>query len=389
MLNRELLDLVFRWIHVIAAIMWVGNSLLFNWLDRNLKPAARARDGSMGEIWLLHSGAFYEVEKTLDPGPVLPQPMHWFRWQAYTTWISGAILLAVVYYMSASAMLISADSPLSAGQAIAIGAGTVFGGVVVYHAIWSSPLQRFPMAGALISIALLLGVTVMLGILFTGRAAFLHVGALMGSIMASNVSTAIVPAQRAQVQAVERREPPDPRYSKAAKIRSMHNNYMTFPVIALMVSSHFPSFYSAAYPWAVLSVILVSGAAVRHILNVRFGWTLWKPALSAVIASAVVALALLTARPAPRGVTSATASFADVERIIEQRCLVCHSAAPANVAFGTAPAGVTFDTPTDIRARLDRIEARSVVSKTMPPGNLTNMTDAERAVLGGWIHANR
>src|SRR5215211_5866122 len=176
MFTRELLDLVLRWVHVTAAIMWIGNSLLFNWLDRNLKPAARSREGSQGEIWLLHSGAFYDVEKTLTPGVELPRPLHWFKWQAYTTWLSGAALLIVVYYLASSALLALPGARLSSALAIALGAGTIAVGVLVYEVLWRSPLARTPALAALLSFALVLAGAWALSRVFTGRAAFLHIG---------------------------------------------------------------------------------------------------------------------------------------------------------------------------------------------------------------------
>jgi uncharacterized membrane protein len=393
MFTRELLDLVLRWVHVTAAIMWIGNSLLFNWLDRNLKPAARAREGSMGEIWLLHSGAFYEVEKTLTPGVELPRPLHWFKWQAYTTWLSGAALLIVVYYFAGAALLAAPGAALSSAQAIGISAGTIVFGLLVYEVLWRSPLARTPSLGTLVSFLLLLAAAWALGRVFTGRAAFLHVGALLGTIMAANVKTKIVPSQRAQVTAVERREPPQRRLSEQAKLRSIHNNYMTFPVIALMLSSHFPSLYGQTASWIALGVLVLGGAAVRHILNVRFGWRPWVPALAGTIAVSVGALFLLGTRGRSgvldRGEAAAPATFEAAQVIIQQRCTVCHSAAPAIRTFGVAPGGVSFDRPEDISRLADRIETRAVTTKTMPPANLTFMSDQERAVLAAWLQRAR
>jgi uncharacterized membrane protein len=395
MFTRELLDLVLRWVHVTAAIMWIGNSLLFNWLDRNLKPAARGREGSQGEIWLLHSGGFYEVEKTLTPGAQLPRPLHWFKWQAYTTWLSGAALLVVVYYVAAGALLGAPDTGLTTVQAVGIGIGTLAGGLLVYEVLWRSPLARTPALAALVSFALLLAAAWALGRVFTGRAAFLHSGALLGTIMAANVKTKIVPAQRAQVAAVERGEPPQRQLSEQAKLRSIHNNYMTFPVIALMLSVHFPSLYGHSASWIVLGVLVLAGAAVRHILNIRFTWRLWVPALAGTIAASFAALFLLGTRamresiPRHEGRRATPATFADVRTIVQQRCTVCHSAAPAIRTFGSAPGGVTFDRAEDIRRLADRIEARAVTTRTMPPANLTFMSDDERAVLAQWLRDTR
>jgi uncharacterized membrane protein len=217
----------------------------------------------------------------------------------------------------------------------------------------------------------------------------------MGTVMAANVKIKIVPAQRAQVEAVERGELPPVSLSQQAKVRSIHNNYLTFPVIVLMVSSHFPSFYGHDRGWMVLAVLLLGGAAVRHLLNIRFTYRHWKPALATTIAVGVGALyglgALHTQRRATTSVaaTSDAASFEDVQNIIQRRCTVCHATAPAIRTFGIAPGGVTFEQPQDIRALAPRIEARAVTTQTMPPANATFMTDAEREVLARWIREQR
>jgi uncharacterized membrane protein len=224
---------------------------------------------------------------------------------------------------------------------------------------------------------------------FSGRAAFLHVGALLGTLMAGNVFRVIMPAQRVLVSAVERGERPDPEPARRAKDRSIHNNYMTFPVLVLMLSSHFPALYGHRWNWLVLGILVVTGATVRHILNIRFGWPRWKPALAATFATSLGTLALLTARPAQSrasaGADGVQVSFAQANAVIQKRCAVCHSADAADRTFGVAPAGVAFDTPEQIRSRMDRIRARAVETQTMPPANKTHMTAEERALLGRWI----
>ncbi|CAA9368385.1 MAG: FIG137887: membrane protein related to purine degradation [uncultured Gemmatimonadetes bacterium] len=386
---RELLDLVFRWMHLIAGIMWIGNSLLWNWLDRNLEPSKTGKEGIAGEIWLLHSGAFYFMEKDLR-GWDRDRPLHWFKWQAYTTWLTGAALLVVVYYASGGALLIDpAVRELSSAAAIGIGAGTIVGGWLAYDLFLGRAVSRMGRMGAVAGLALVLAVAFGLTQVFSGRAAFLHVGALLGTLMAGNVFRVIMPAQRVLVSAVERGERPDPEPAKRAKDRSIHNNYMTFPVLVLMLSSHFPALYGHRWNWVVLGILVVTGAAVRHILNVRFGWPRWKPALAATFATSLGLLALLTARPAQSraadGAGGGQVSFAQANAVIQKRCAVCHSADAADRTFGVAPAGVAFDTPEQIRSRMDRIRARAVETETMPPANKTHMTVEERALLGRWI----
>ena len=388
---RELLDLALRWIHVIAAIMWIGNSLLFNWLDRNLAAAAKPRGRSAGAAWLLHSGGFYYAEKTfaLDDG-VDMRAVHWFKWQAYTTWLSGAALLALLYYHSARSLLVAPDAPLGAGQGIALSIAVLGGGWLLYDVLWNSPLKRTPRAAAALCFALLLVLAWGLTQVFTGRAAFLHVGALMATIMAGNVKLHIMPAQREFVAALERGTPADERLPQRAKLRSIHNNYLTFPVVVLMLSSHFPALYSRATGWLAIGVLIVAGAGIRHILNVRYTFAYWVPALGAAIIATLLALHPLMQRPAVATVVGDEELLTDAEAfaLVQKRCTVCHSASPADRSLGT-PAGVVFDTPEQVNMLLPRIEARAIHDRTMPPDNRTWMTDDERARLGRWIREAR
>ncbi|HEV2734261.1 MAG TPA: urate hydroxylase PuuD [Longimicrobiaceae bacterium] len=385
---RELLDLVLRWMHLIAGIMWIGNSLLWNWLDRNLEPV-KGREGVQGEIWLLHSGGFYRMEKDLS-GWDRERTLHWFKWQAYTTWLTGAALLVVVYYASGGALLVDpAVADLSPGMAVAVSAGSIVGAWLAYDLALGRLLSRMGRMGAVAGLGLVLAAAYALTHLLSGRAAFLHVGAMLGTLMAGNVFRVIMPSQRLLVAAAERGERPDPEPAKRAKERSIHNNYMTFPVVALMLSSHFPALYAGRLGWLVLGVLVLGGAAVRHVLNVRFTWPRWKPALAAVFAASLGALALLTVRPArstpPIAAGAERVTFAQANAVIQKRCAVCHSADPADRTFGPAPGGVAFDTPEQIRARADRIRVRAVETATMPPANKTFATPGERALLGRWI----
>ncbi len=393
-IGRELLDLLLRWIHVIAGIMWIGNSLLFNWLDRNLTPARAPQQASQGEIWLLHSGGFYQVEKTISPSMGLPRPAHWFKWQAYTTWLSGAALLIVVYWMSGRALLVGAESSLGDAEAVLVGAGVIAGGWLLYEVLLRTPLARdVSVAGALVGLALVLALAWWLTRVFTGRAAFLHIGALLGTLMAANVAFGIMPAQRDLVASVESGAPPDVDSSRRAKVRSIHNNYFTFPVIALMLSSHFPGLYQGELGWLRLGVLVLLGAGVRHVLNVHFGWAAWRPALAGVLVAGVAALWLLSAWPLDAGAGRDGAltvaegrpvELAEVEVVVRKRCTVCHSTSPAIRTFGAPPVGVAFDTPEQIRQLAPRIRARAVETQTMPPGNATFMTDEERALIARW-----
>ena len=391
----ELLDLTFRWVHVTAGIMWIGNSLLFNWLDRNLRPSARAAPEVYGDICLLHSGAFYFVEKTSLAGQAMPRPLHWFKWQAYTTWLSGAALLVVVYYAGGRALLTDpARANITPVAATGIAIGSIVAGWLVYDVLWRLVAPRSATTAGVASIVALVLIVYILTSLLSGRAAFLHVGALLATIMAGNVAMTLMPSQRVLVAAVTAGRPPDPALAIAAKTRSIHNNYLTFPVIVLMVSNHFPGIYGHPLSWLLMLVLITIGAAVRHILNVRFTFRPWKPALCLTLAAGFAVL-FVVGRPGAGagGPVSAVAaadipaqvSFADARSIVDRRCAACHSATPAITDFGSAPGGVSFDDPARIQALAARIRVRAVETRTMPLGNRTNMTDRERVMLAKWI----
>ena len=389
----ELLDLVGRWIHVIAGIMWVGNSLLFNWLDRSLVPANEPGQTNkpIGRIWLLHSGGFYYVEKTLLDGEKLPAPLHWFKWQAYTTWISGTLLLIIVYYAGGRALL---EDPSVAGlthwQAIGVGVGALVIGRIIYESMQRSVAPASPRLAVAIWLTALAAIAIALTQLLSGRAAFVHAGAMLGTIMAGNVSSTIVPSQRELVASVAEGRGAKQAISDRAKRVSIHNNYFTFPVIVLMLSAHFPALYGHRWNWLVLLVLVAAGASVRHVLNIRWTFAAWKPALAGTIAASVIAiwglLAMGSATPDTVALdSSAPATFEEVRHVIDRRCAVCHSERPTDLTFGSTPAGVMFDTPQQIMTHAARIRERAAVSRTMPPGNKTAITESERALIARWV----
>jgi len=375
--------------------MWIGNSLLFNWLDRSLQsPSGAGQTRSpLGSIWLLHSGGFYYVEKTLLAGEQLPHRVHWFKWQAYTTWLSGMALLIVVYYLSDRAVLADPSvANLTHAQASAIGIGAILLGWGLYETMQRLIAPRAPAIATVIWVTGIVAIAIALTQLLSGRAAFLHVGAMLGTIMAGNVVFTIVPSQRELEKSVVegRGAAASAALSARAKRVSIHNNYFTFPVIVLMVSNHFPSMYGHTLNWLLLLVLCVSGAAVRHVMNLRWTYPQWKTALAGVIAvSAVVLYALLHINIEPTLSVATTSSgpvtFADARHVIDRRCAACHSAHPSDLTYGGAPVGVMFDTPEQIVARAARIRERAVVTRTMPPANKTKITDDERAVIGRWI----
>ncbi|MFO0679311.1 MAG: urate hydroxylase PuuD [Polyangiaceae bacterium] len=390
--TRDLLDLLVRWTHVIAGIMWVGNSMLFNWLDRNLEKSKDDPERMEGRIWMVHSGGFYDVvKKQLAPNE-MPAVLHWFKWQSYTTWLTGFGLLGLVYYMGGGTYLVDPQvSGLSVHQASAVGLGTLVGGFAFYDLLWRSPLRKVPMVTVAICLAAAVGVIYALTHLLGGRAAYIHVGALFGTIMAGNVFFHIIPSQRVLVAATKAGEPQDKEFALRAKGRSIHNNYMTFPLLFTMVSNHFPSTYGNPKSWLVLVVICVGGGLVRHFMNVRFTFKRWVAALHVTILAAVGLLAFLL-RPAPERVVAVTADgpvkktpFVFVHALVTEKCVPCHSSTPADKTFAAPPNGIMFDTPAQIQQYAERIHARAVVMKTMPFGNKTGMTDDQRDLLAKWF----
>ena len=387
----ELLDLTFRWVHVIAGIMWIGNSLLFNWLDRNLRPSASGAPELYGDIWLLHSGAFYFVEKTSLAGQRMPAPLHWFKWQAYTTWLTGTALLIVVYYVGGRALLVDPSRmALTPTAAVSIAIGTIVIGWLIYDVLWQYVAPRSETLAGVLSVSALVLIVFGATTVLSGRAAFLHVGAMLATIMAGNVAMTIMPSQRVLVDAVAAGKPPDPKVAAAAKTRSIHNNYLTFPVIVLMLSNHFPGVYGHHSSWLLLLALIAIGALVRHILNVRFTFKQWIPALGLTFVAGFAVL-FLVGRPVASavvvgdGAVPAQVSFEDARSIIDRRCSACHSASPSITEFGPTPGGVSFDDPARIQALAERIRVRAVETRTMPLGNRTHMTDVERAMLARWI----
>ncbi|MDP3153130.1 MAG: urate hydroxylase PuuD [Archangium sp.] len=397
---HEFLDLLIRWVHLIAGIMWIGNSMLFNWLDRNLEKAAGRENevGYEGKMWMVHSGGFYEVEKRqLSPGQ-MPKTLHWFKWQNFSAWASGIALLIVVYYLNGGAYLIDPSvRALGLPQAIALSVLSLVLPFTVYHFMWRTIGKSAPTVAGLVSIGALLTVTYALTQMFSGRAAYLHVGVLLGTVMTGNVWMVIVPSQRKLVAATESGQEQDYALNQRAKQRSIHNNYMTFPLLFIMLSNHFPGTYSHPLNWLVLFVLMFGGAGVRHFMNIRYSLKSTAAWLGPIVAILVVSTALLfglTARPAvatpPPSTTALTpdkpkVAFAQVNTIIQARCTSCHSAKPTEPMFPVAPTGVMFDSPEQIVILAPRIKDRAVVTRTMPFINKTGMADDERELLGRWV----
>jgi uncharacterized membrane protein len=385
---HDFLDLILRWIHLIAGIMWVGNSMLFNWLDRNLvKPDdPSARPLLDGEIWMLHSGGFYQVEKKLLAPNQMPATLHWFKWQNGITWLSGISLLIVVYYLQADTFLVDPQiAELDGGATVALCVMVLVGGWFFYDVLWTLIEDR-PIVATTVSFAALALTAWGLTHLLSGRAAYIHVGVLLGTLMTGNVWLHIIPSQRALVAATLSGQPQDRALGLRAKTRSIHNNYMTFPLLFIMISNHFPATYSDARAWIVLFVLMLAGAGVRHMMNIRFTYRPWLPWALAIATVGTALLFALTTHER-RAVAGGSAAFADVLRVVEKRCRPCHSAAPSDHTFPAAPVGIVLDTPEQIQRMAPRIAVRAVEQRSMPFMNKTRMTDDERALLARWVAA--
>jgi uncharacterized membrane protein len=381
-------NLLLRWAHFIAGIAWIGSSFYFIWLDRALTKPQHPKPGVEGDLWLVHSGGFYQVEKR-RPGPgEIPPVLHWFKWEAMLTWLTGMLLLVLVFYLGGAYLLDPGVSHIGRAAATALGMALILLSWPIYDGLWRSPVARRPAIAGAISLALLTAVTVAASRFLSGRAAFMHIGALLGTIMVANVWERILPAQQQMLDATRAGRPADFTLGERAKQRSVHNSYMTFPVLFIMLSNHFPATYASSYNWLVLLLLCVAGGAVRHAMIGRGPARRW--ALAPAAAALAVAMFLSTPTVSARTSTvagDAAPPFHAVRSVIAQRCQPCHSQYQSDPSFGPAPGGVTFDTPESIARMAQRIRVRAVETKTMPLANTTGITEEERALLGRWIAA--
>lgn len=384
------LNLVVRWLHVTTGIAWIGTSFYFNWLDARLAAPEKPKKRVAGELWAVHSGGFYQVRKFKVAPEQLPRTLHWFKWEAYFTWLSGIALLVIVYYFGSGAVLLPLGSPFSLPVAIGLSVASLAIAWHVYDALCKSRLGNNDLWLSVVCFVLAVAMAFGLTRVFSDRAAFIHVGAALGTLMATNVFAVIIPSQRQLVAAMSDGREPDHILGAKAKQRSLHNNYMTLPVLFIMVSNHFPVTYGNRYNWLILTVLVLVGAGVRHYFNLRNRgehrvWIL--PVAAAAMVVLVVVTGPTSRRVALGGGSSAAAyvPFTAVRTVIRKRCEPCHSITPTNESYSIAPLGVRFDSPDEIKALADRINTMAVLSETMPLGNLTRMTAEERVILGNWI----
>lgn len=382
--------LLVRWTHVIAGIAWIGSSFYFIALDAGLQRNARLDHRVKGEAWQVHGGGFYNIQKFLIAPEFMPEHLTWFKWEAYSTWIFGFALLALVYYLNPSVYLIDPDvMDLSPAAAVAIGALSLAAGWAVYDLLCRSWFGRETGRLALSGFIILVAITFVYTHIFSGRGAFIQVGALVGSIMVGNVFFIIIPNQKKTVARLLAGQEPDPIWGAQAKQRSVHNNYLTLPVIFTMLSNHYAFTYASRWSWIILTTVFISTFLVRHWFNTMHAggkpdWRLWPAAAVVMLIGVVFSLADQVSFSA---ISGPPVTFVQARQIIDQRCHVCHSINPTFPGFAEPPKGIVFDTAAQIQRNASQIMMMAVKTHTMPLGNVTEITDQERAQLGAWIAA--
>ncbi|MGO4870698.1 MAG: urate hydroxylase PuuD [Roseiarcus sp.] len=396
-------SILLRWLHVTAAIAWIGGSFFFMHLDASLRKMQDMKAGVSGVSWQVHGGGFYEMSKyTLAPA-LLPEHLIWHKWQSYWTWISGFSLLCWVYYGQSSFFLIDpAVMALTPWQAALIGVVALALGWLVYDILCKSPLAKSDALLALAGFGYVVLTSYAFTLVFSGRGALIHTGALMATIMTANVFFVIIPNQRKSVAALIAGRAPEPRWVKTSKQRSTHNNYITLPVLFMMLSNHYPvTFANASVIPALVICVIVTGALVRHFYNVWHAeggeapWWMWLVAAAAIGAAFWIATAaspgmrpavgLGPLPPVQAAALDAPRAPAEVVDVVESRCAMCHAPEPAWDGIGEAPKGVLLDTPEHIAAFAPAIRMQAVLTHAMPPNNLTEMTAEERGVLAHWL----
>ena len=382
---------IVRWTHVVAGIAWIGSSFYFIHLDLSLQHRDGLPAGVKGDAWQVHGGGFYHMMKYLVAPTQMPDHLTWFKWEAYATWLSGFGLMAIVYYLGADLLLVDRTVlDLSPNAAIATSVGLLLVGWLAYEVMCRSPLGRNELALSLVGYVFLVGLTYAYTHVFSGRGAFVQIGALVGTIMVANVFAVIIPYQKKTVAALIAGQTPDPFWGAIGKQRSVHNNYLTLPVVFLMISTHYPLLFGTRFNWLIVAIVLLIGPVIRHFYNSRHAghgspWWTWGVAAAGMIA--VFWLSTLGPREAKTGALPATPAFAAVEDIVNSRCSMCHAAEPVWAGIGVAPKGILLDNPERIRAHARSIDIASVRSSAMPPGNITEMTGDERQMLAAWLAA--
>jgi uncharacterized membrane protein len=382
------LSLLLRWSHFIVGVAWIGASFYFNWLENHLQRQNQPKEIA-GDLWAVHGGGFYHLEKYAVAPNELPPSLHWFKWEAYLTWLSGmALLIAVFYWNAQTYMLDPQVSGITTATAIGIGVLSLLSSWIVYDLLCCSDISRREWLLALLIFAWFVILAWVLSTWLSGRAAYIHVGAAMGTIMVANVFRVIIPAQKDMVHAVTQNRVPDASKGRRALQRSRHNNYFTLPVLFIMISAHYPATYGSTHNWLVLLVFSMAAVTIRHYFNIRHlpGFRAWPLIPAALLLAWVIFITAPEAAPVYRENASTTApTSGDVFAIIETRCIGCHARAPTLAGFTSPPLGVELDSPQKMLQHAERVYQTAVITRAMPLANLTQMTDSERQLLANWF----
>ena len=391
------IDFSLRWLHVIAGIAWIGSSFYFVHLDASIKQRDGLPKGAGGEAWQVHGGGFYHMIKYLVAPERMPDDLTWFKWEAYTTWLSGLALLIIIYYFGAELYLIDNHVlALPVWGAVLISVVGLIGGWIVYDLLCKSPLGNNDTALAAVGFVFLVVLAYVFTWLFSGRGAYMQMGAVIGTIMAANVLLVIIPNQKVVVADLIAGRTPDPKLGYVAKQRSMHNNYLTLPVLFVMISNHYPLAFASRFNWLILALVLVVGAVIRHFYNERHAgrpnpWWTWAVALVGMLLIVWLSAATPPAEAGAEGAAPpavpAKVDVAEVDNVVLSRCSMCHAQEPLWEGMAAPPKGVMLDTPERIRQHAGPIHMQAVLTHAMPPGNITEIEPAERALLGAWYAA--
>jgi uncharacterized membrane protein len=391
------LELLLRWAHFIVGVAWIGASFYFNWLENHLQRQNQP-ENTAGDLWAIHGGGFYYLKKFQVAPDELPPTLHWFKWEAYTTWLSGMALLIVVFYFNANSYMLNPEaSDITASAAITIGLGALLLSWFAYDGLCRSILARHE---AWLGVMVVVWFSLLAWALnhwLSGRATYIHIGAAIGTVMVANVFRVIIPAQKELVNAVLEDRRPDPRKGKKALQRSRHNNYFTLPVLFMMISSHFPATYSHSQPWLVLMVFSLAAVALRHYFNIRHlpGFSAWPLIPAALLLGVVIWITAPDARPTNKPATTTEDNMSVISpaepvttaqafTLVQQRCVLCHAASPEFAGFVVAPLGVELDSQAKLLIHAERVYQTAAVMRSMPLGNLTKMTGAERKQIANW-----
>ncbi|MBL4805830.1 MAG: urate hydroxylase PuuD [Rhodobacteraceae bacterium] len=385
---HEWISLFVRWAHIVAAMGWIGASFYFMWLDASLKKRKGLPKGAKGDSWAVHGGGFYHVVKYQIAPEEMPEALKWFKWESYTTWLTGFLMLMVTYYWGANGFLIDREvMDLEVWEAITISVLSLALAWIFYDMLCKSPLRKKPI---LVFAVLFVGiVAAAYGFqqVFSARAAWLHTGAIIATMMTGNVFLVIIPNSRVVVADLKAGRTPDGKYGEIAKLRSTHNNYLTLPVVLMMISNHYPITFGHPYAWVMVAMVLVIGAVVRIFYNMHEAGIHGKAIMwqwPVVVALGLGLIAFSTWRP-----DQVEVDFYPTEamEIVATHCSACHSSTPTHEFFEDAPGDVRFDSLDEIRAHRSKMLAQAVLSNSMPLGNETGMTPEERAILGSWLRA--